>query len=51
MALWATLYAGIAATRYADHCRHPVSRPLGYVRVVIQAWLFATAFPTPVHMP
>jgi len=27
------------------------SRPLGYVRVAIQAWLFATAFPTPVHMP
>ena len=27
------------------------SRPLGYGRVAIQAWLFATVLPTPVHMP
>jgi hypothetical protein len=27
------------------------SRPLGDVHAAIQAWLFATALPTPVHMP
>jgi hypothetical protein len=29
MTLWATPYAGIAATRDADHCHHPVQPSTG----------------------